>query len=943
MTSLSLTPPVTFLLLLALVALTSAQTPYQPLIDASQGGLYSYVDDGSSRRTWDGEQYKQINNMVVGGTNSSLVFGTMKNAVFRIDLSQPFSDSSSGVEVITDVSFANEFLDLHLDEAQGKFYALALSPEAHVITFDMDTLAFNPLRKDVAGMEDISSFSYETGHGMVVTSRDGRIAFSPSTAFDVPFVYFDDFRGGEFDSAIVEWNGINTRIHLGGDATIHSVTLNVDTSTFGSGSTYSLTNVRGTDQRIACFAKDTQYVYAIIGGTGTGDERGQAFRLDFAAVTVQQRSLPELDTNDFRVSSAIVDPKGILYLATSTNPGRIIQISLQTLANGDEAFNYEAHYEFNLRVAAGAITALAYTPYNQQLLASSTTTLIEPVLTIGSAPWACLQDCFGNGVCNERTCTCDSANFAEPWCSSPCPIGNEGLPCGGNTTSLDCTIEGTCICRDVYGGEACTVPQCPNDCSGNGQCLLNSDGTPDQCQCDEGWTGRACLQTASLPCYRYTDCGGCSATLGCGWCGSAFSSEGTCYTGTDEGPNPDYELYGNTCPNWTFQSCPSMGVFIGNSVVALLVVVMFIVNGISLVMEDGSDESLISARDQWYRMQRSSKAYAALFQIQIWAATVMLHPGISTSFLEWGRYWLYVFSGIPLIGNYEPLDTLLVADSTVPSTKRSFRQLLLFSNNTPGHLAVNLAITIGIFLVALIILYIVGAVAASAVKGGKRWSSLMVHRFIYILLRVTEFFYFPIIAIGLGAVFNDGGAAGIAIGLALLLIFGLLIPAGVTFITLKTPLSELLVGGGKYRFFAFYGQMKPAHRKHTFMPWGKKFVIGLGFALGAKFSIVIALAVAILMCIATGFVAFSQKPYADYLQRYLEIIVSVCTVLGCATLFGFMVPDLPAGGITAITIIFLVFQIASVVACLGFYFYSWMQLHGIYNLGQICGKDNDRL
>lgn len=144
-----------------------------------------------------------------------------------------------------------------------------------------------------------------------------------------------------------------------------------------------------------------------------------------------------------------------------------------------------------------------------------------------------------------------------------------------------------------------------------------------------------------------------------------------------------------------------------------------------------------------------------------------------------------------------------------------------------------------------------------------RWSSLVVHRLIYILLRVTEFFYFPVVAVGLGAVFQGGDTVGIIVGIVLVVVFGpssllasppnlvvsslglisaLLVPVGATVVTLKTPLSELLVDGGKFRFFAFYGQMKPVHRKYTALPWVKKLLIGIGFAVGASAHLILPLA-----------------------------------------------------------------------------------------------------
>lgn len=90
----------------------------------------------------------------------------------------------------------------------------------------------------------------------------------------------------------------------------------------------------------------------------------------------------------------------------------------------------------------------------------------------------------------------------------------------------------------------------------------------------------------------------------------------------------------------------------------------------------------------------------------------MMYPDLSTQFLEWGRYWLNVYSGISILGENTPLYFspsfqlclsifLIYARSnvnyTAPATsKRSFTQFLLFSNNDASSLTLNLAISLGI-------------------------------------------------------------------------------------------------------------------------------------------------------------------------------------------------------------------------------------------------------
>merc|ERR1712046_71859 len=72
---------------------------------------------------------------------------------------------------------------------------------------------------------------------------------------------------------------------------------------------------------------------------------------------------------------------------------------------------------------------------------------------------------------------------------------------------------GTCTCRDGFDGPACSRMKCPNDCSGNGQCLSNLElsenaefvtskaytkawdtGIAYGCLCTNGFRGEDCSQ-----------------------------------------------------------------------------------------------------------------------------------------------------------------------------------------------------------------------------------------------------------------------------------------------------------------------------------------------------------------------------------------------------------------------------------------------------------------
>lgn len=59
-----------------------------------------------------------------------------------------------------------------------------------------------------------------------------------------------------------------------------------------------------------------------------------------------------------------------------------------------------------------------------------------------------------------------------------------------------CDANGGCTCQQGWTGPNCKDPQCPDNCSGHGQCTFVSVHSPGQCVCDYGFGGGNCGRTA---------------------------------------------------------------------------------------------------------------------------------------------------------------------------------------------------------------------------------------------------------------------------------------------------------------------------------------------------------------------------------------------------------------------------------------------------------------
>lgn len=108
----------------------------------------------------------------------------------------------------------------------------------------------------------------------------------------------------------------------------------------------------------------------------------------------------------------------------------------------------------------------------------------------------CPNFCSGNGKCPYAQCECNPG-WTGPDCATPaCKSDEAGLVCMGRGVcekrngTRNGTTDYRCVCDKPFMDgpmEMCDRNQCPEQCSGHGECRVNST-----CKCNTDWTGDDC-------------------------------------------------------------------------------------------------------------------------------------------------------------------------------------------------------------------------------------------------------------------------------------------------------------------------------------------------------------------------------------------------------------------------------------------------------------------
>jgi hypothetical protein len=713
-------------------------------------------------------------------------------------------------------------------------------------------------------------------------------------------------------------------------------------------SAYTIYNLPTEQNIVAVYADTTHgFLYAVTRGNASDPTTVFFYNVGVSSNQFVLESNVTCDVTDYDAVSIAVDPLGVMYIGTTQSPPSIIQIDIPNR-------NYES--TFRLGPEAGPQRFMMHDPISNSIYAGSYDIASRISVVRYAAAAACESNCYSHGTCTDRRCACVNGTsdltarpytWQQPWCQTrPCDFdSSNGLICGGPLRSIGCN-NGTCLCSANYTGALCQTRQCARNCSGAGTC--NIVGESYTCSCSEGRGGDDCALITKLPCYRYDTCSGCMENPSCGWCEAGaivpFNSTvnaSRCIEGSRLGPSNGYL----GCRSWHFQECPSIAITVGSAIIAALVGLMFAINAISFIWEDsGSDRP--AKRMQWYRFQRSSKAYAALWQLQyfavvtILAGTVVTYPS-PTAFISYTRVWLPI-TGVHGFGITGPRNLFLSTSSNntinenggVNTQATGVTQSLVYADLMENSIMRGVMATWAVLVAIMLVVYVIFYCILALVRGSERFMEVLSKRPLYILLRAVEIGYFPIVVFGavqLSYAFREPAWA--ALGGVFYVVIGILYPLGltalVTFIQKSTLFKEEFI----LMFYPFYGNMD--HKKAIFsiLPWAKKFIIASAFGFGI-FSLLGQVITTLIVCIAYAVAILFLRPYVDYLHQYMDIATAVLTALSTLPLFAFTILDLSPGGILGATLVFVIFNVLSVAACIGFYIYSWCQMKGIFALSQ---------
>jgi len=840
--------------------------------------------------------------------NSGTLYMTTSNSIVTYKAGSSLSDNNS----------YNITLPLSL-YINGLTAPLLIDSTTLVVASSSDPVVVAKFNATTLAMLDISdsgNYQQEPRVGSIIASfqdslylyfvgNEGIARYTP--AFDSSEVWIPSgtYAGKSIKSAAFDaTRGI---FYLGSSKGL-VIQLTVNAAVFSSSSVSSLTVNDANATDITAVVVDSTHDAIYVANAGLSTHPSSAFKLTRSPFA--QAANVTFSKYDYYVSCGAMDSNGVLYFGTSQTPGRVIQIDLSSFA-------FESSLQMPNNV--GRLVAMMVDSTTDALYVGGQSSLIYTQFLKLTPADACKQECYSHGTCGyPRQCTCSTfqsygqtLSYDLPWC--------EKKQCASSCNNNGLCSDGLCVCFANYTGSLCDTLQCPYNCSydtGNGHCIYQADGvTPDKCECTDGWTGDDCKTTKTKPCNENTDCSSCTDSPGCGWC----ADSNKCSNGNDLGV-----LDGTGCRNWHYQECPA-GTEVINFILLVLLILLFLINMITYVWYQVA-ETKPPIRTEWYRFQRSCKAWTMVFQLQYIAITGNLAIKLPTVFLTFTRFWNWLVLGWGLPWQ----------DGTAHMSSRALQnveQYEFYSNTNADTIFIGILFWWGVVWVAGMLGYVVMAIIV-AIKGRDDSGFVLQTSPLYISTRVLELAFFGIVTYSGAQIVQAGASSGmIVLSVVLLAVVGLGFPVAV-FIASFVLGKNLWKKWTRVAFFPIMGPIQVILVKWMAAPILKRFFLGIIWGI-LSVNAITQLVLNLATQIAYLVINIVVQPYIDVLQRNLEIFLSVINTLSAIVLFGFLHDNLTTSGKLAITVIYIILQVVAVFGIVIFYFISWIQMHQIFTFNQL--------
>eukprot|EP01117_Protostelium_nocturnum_P019690 TRINITY_DN859_c1_g1_i1.p1 TRINITY_DN859_c1_g1~~TRINITY_DN859_c1_g1_i1.p1 ORF type:complete len:948 (+),score=271.71 TRINITY_DN859_c1_g1_i1:180-3023(+) len=550
-------------------------------------------------------------------------------------------------------------------------------------------------------------------------------------------------------------------------------------------------------------------------------------------------------------------------------------------------------------------------------------------------PSSCPGDCsYSNvpqgGYCDYGTCVCLNG-FTGDDCSQIACSTDCGAPLGHGSCN-----NGVCLCGADWTGDNCQERRCPLGCSSNGDCNISQNYT---CTCNFRWEGNGCNIPRILSCEEIPEAAECTGRVDvCGWCHSSSS----CHAGNAIGP-----VHG-ACADWFVETPKDIGIMAFAIIYIIICGILVLINIISAAVIDYTNSvDLIGAskrldsntiRRNWWRDERSNMGWALFEQLQFISLYAIVTVKFPTRILSFTRYFDWTCFVLPLPKYF---DNEYNPERSTQTTTRSTLSYEQYGNgNNSGIREIWYAQMVWLCLAfaAATVLYLIYALISLLIRGSKP-RDVYFSRLVHMWIRMLTVAYYPLVLIA--AAHTRYGGTSIVGSIAVLIIFGLGIPALSFFVTFKKK-KQMFKYDWRAKFGVVYSTFHFKKPLFELAVLAKKAVLALviGFmaapTVGYRNQAYGQVAGAMFVMLVWVIAIIVVKPYLDKTHLLLECALNILNIIsiGMALTHVFF-PSLIGD------IIFILLQIIGLLVCVGAFIHCWLAMENVNCCAPKGGKEEE--